>query len=159
MMLGLEGKMMRAIICATTLLSSAGVAFASGGIWCSADDAAVKFQVDAGVTTGIGGPTFNFRGDLEILDRPVSDALRKTMFEDSNLTQYWLDNKELRLLVYREQEVANTYSPVELTILTKASDEGVYDGNYTLAVYDGAADADKDGKPAELTGNVSCGAE
>jgi hypothetical protein len=150
---------MRAIICTTALVLSAGTAFATGGIWCSADDAAVKFQLDAGVTTGMGGPTFNFRCDLEILGRPAGDGLRKAVFEDSNLTQYWLDDKELRLLVYREHEVANTYSSVELTILTKASDEGVYDGQYTLAVYDGATDVDKDGKPVELTGKVSCGAE
>ncbi|TGT28708.1 hypothetical protein EN812_34305, partial [Mesorhizobium sp. M4B.F.Ca.ET.169.01.1.1] len=85
--------------------------------------------------------------------------LRKTIFENSNLTQYWLDNKELRLNIYREQEVAKTYSSVELTILTKASDEGVYDGNYKLAVYDSTADKDSDGKPVDLTGKVSCGAE
>ena len=150
---------MRAMICAATLLLSADTAFATGGIWCSADDAAAKFQVDAGVTTGLGGPTFNFRGDLEILGRPVGDSLRTTMFEDSNLTQYWLDGKELRLNIYREYEVAQNYNSVELTILTKASDEGVYDGHYTLAVYDAAADTDKDGKPAELTGKVSCGAQ
>ncbi|MES0212367.1 hypothetical protein NKJ93_25315 [Mesorhizobium sp. M0028] len=150
---------MRAIICAATLLSSVGAALASGGIWCSAEDAAVKFEVDAGVTRGMGGPTFNFRGELEILGRPVGDSLRKTVFEDQNLTQYWLDNKELRLLVYHERQVENAYGYVELVILTKASDEGVFDGRYLLAIYDVTADAEKDGKPAELTGKVSCGAD
>lgn len=150
---------MRSIIWGLGLFLSAGTAFATGGIWCSVDDAAVKFQVDAGVTTGMGGPTFNFRGDLEIKARPAGDELRKTVFENSNLTQYWLDNKELRLNIYSEHQVANTYSSVELTILTKASDEGVYDGQYRLAVYDSTADKDGDGKPANLSGTVSCGAE
>jgi len=150
---------MRAIICAAMLLSSAGTVFATGGIWCNVDDTAVKFDIGAGVTTGMGGPTFNFRGDLEIKTKPVGDDLRKTVFEDSNLTQYWLDNKELRLNIYSEREVAKTYSSVELTILTKASDEGAYDGRYKLAIYDSTADTDKDGKPVELTGKVSCGAE
>jgi hypothetical protein len=150
---------MRTIICVTVLLSSAVPAFASGGIWCNVDDTAVTFDVGAGVTRGMGGPTFNFRGDLEIKARPAGDGLRKTAFEDSNLTQYWLDDKELRLNIYHEHEVADTFDSVELTILTKASDEGVYDGRYTLAVYDSTADKDKDGKPAELTGKVSCGAE
>ena len=111
------------------------------------------------VTTGMGGPTFNFRGDLEIKARPAGDELRKTVFEDSSLTQYWLDDKELRLNIYREHQVANTYSSVELTILTKAIDEGVYDGHYKLAVYDSTADKDGDGKPANLSGPVSCGSE
>ena len=151
---------MRAIICAAALLLvSAGAACASGGIWCNVEDSAVKFDVGAGVTRGMGGPTFNFSGTLEILGRPVADDLRKTVFEDSNLTQYWLDNKELRLNIYHEHEVASTFNWVELTILTKASDEGIYDGQYTLQIYDSAADTDKDGKTAELTGKASCGAE
>jgi hypothetical protein len=150
---------MRTIICVATLLLSASAASASGGIWCNVDDTAVKFDVGAGVTRGMGGPTFNFSGTLEILGRPAGDDLRKTTFEDSNLTQYWLDNKELRLNIYSEHQLANAYNYVELTILTKTSDEGVYDGQYTLAIYDNAADADKDGEPVELTGKVSCGAE
>ncbi|TPI30608.1 hypothetical protein FJ970_01605 [Mesorhizobium sp. B2-1-8] len=150
---------MRTIICVAALFPSAGTASATGGIWCSVDDPQVKFQVDTGVTTGMGGPTFNFRGDLEIKARPTGDQLRKTTFENSNLTQYWLDDKELRLNIYHEQEVAKTYSSVELTILTRASDEGVYDGDYKLGVYDGTADKDSDGKPVDLIGKVSCGAE
>lgn len=153
------GRKMRAIICTATLLLSAGSALASGGIWCSAEDAGAIFQVEAGVTRGMGGPTFNFRGDLEILGRPADDSLRKTVFEDSNLTQYWLDGEELRLNIYREHEVAEHINSVELTILTKTSDEGVYDGRYTLAIYDAAADTDQDGKPVEVKGKVSCGAE
>ncbi|WP_245235583.1 hypothetical protein [Mesorhizobium erdmanii] len=46
-----------------------------------------------------------------------------------------------------------------MTILTRASDESVYDGDYKLAVYDGAADKDGDGKTADLSGAVSSGAE
>ena len=150
---------MRTIICTATLLLSASAAFASGGLWCSVEDKAVKFAIEAGVTRGMGGPTFNFRGDLEILGRPAGDSLRKTVFENSNLTQYWLDDKELRLNVYREHEAAPTYNSVKLTILTKASDEGVYGGRYTLAIYDAAADTGKNGKPVEVTGKVSCEAE
>ena len=150
---------MRTIICVTMLFLSASTAHATGGIWCSADDAAVKFQVDAGVTTGLGSPTFNFRGDVEIKARLADDQLRETTFENSNLTQYWLDAKELRLNIYHEQEVAKRFSSVELTILTRASDESVYDGDYKLAVYDSAVDKDGDGKPANLSGAVSCGAE
>lgn len=147
---------MRSIICAAMLLPSSA-AFASGGVWCSADDAAVKFQLDAGVTNGLGNPTFNFRGSLEILGRSIGDDLRKTVFENSNLTQYWLDDRELRLLVYHEHEVSKMFNSVELTILTKATEEGVYDGQYTLTVYDSTADADH--KSADFTGKVSCGAE
>ncbi|RUX21207.1 hypothetical protein EOA27_06615 [Mesorhizobium sp. M2A.F.Ca.ET.037.01.1.1] len=148
---------MRTVLCGAVLLASVNGGFASGALWCSVDDAKVAFQLDAGVTRGLGGPTFNFRGDLEIKARPATDSLRKTVFEDQNLTQYWLDGEELRLLVYREHEAKDTYRSVELTILTKASDESTYDGRYTLAVYDGTAGVSSD--PVEFKGDVSCGAE
>jgi len=148
---------MRTVLCAAALLASANGGLASGALWCSVDDSKVGFQLDAGVTRGLGGPTFNFRGDLEIKGRPTSDSLRKTVFEDSNLAQYWLDGEDLRLLVYREHEAKDSYRSVELKILTKARDEGTYDGRYTLSVYDGTAGASSD--PVEFKGDVSCGAE
>ncbi|WP_366930459.1 hypothetical protein [Mesorhizobium sp.] len=153
---GLKGGEMRTVFCAAALLASANVASASGALWCSVDDRQVAFQLDAGVTRGLGGPTFNFRGDLEIKARPTGDSLRKTVFEDQNLAQYWLDGEELRLLVYREHEAGDSYRSVELTILTKASDESTYDGRYTLSVYDGSG---ADSEPVEFKGDVSCGAE
>lgn len=148
---------MRAILCTAALVASTNGVFASGALWCSVDDHQVAFQLDAGVTRGLGGPTFNFRGDLEIKARATGDSLRKTVFEDKNLAQYWLDGKDLRLLVYREHEAGDSYRSVELTILTTAKDESVYDGRYTLSVHDGTAGADSE--PVELKGDVSCGAE
>ena len=148
---------MREILCVAAFLASASGASASGALWCSVDDHQVAFQLDAGVTRGLGGPTFNFRGDLEIKARKAGDSLRKTVFEDQNLAQYWLDGEEMRLLVYREHEAKDTYRSVELTILTKAKDEGTYDGRYTLSVFDGTAGVSSD--PVELKGDVSCGAE
>ncbi|RAZ91655.1 hypothetical protein DPM33_08695 [Mesorhizobium hawassense] len=148
---------MRTVLCATALLASADAGFASGALWCSVDDPKVAFQLDAGVTRGLGGPTFNFRGDLEIKDRPAADSLRKTVFEDQNLAQYWLAGEDLRLLVYREHGAKDTYRSVELTIMTKAKDEGTYDGHYTLSVNDGTAGMSSD--PVQFKGDVSCGAE
>jgi len=148
---------MRTVLCAMAFLAPANAAFASGGLWCTVDDRQVAFQLDAGVTRGMGGPTFNFRGDLEIKGRPTGDSLHKTVFEDQNLAQYWLDGDELRLLVYREHEAKDSYRSVELTIRTKAKDESAYDGRYTLSVYDGTAGASSE--PIEFKGKVSCGAE
>lgn len=148
---------MRTVLCAVALLASVNAGSASGALWCSVDDHQVAFQLDAGVTRGLGGPTFNFRGNLEIKSRPAGDDMRKTTFEDQNLAQYWLDGEELRLLVYREREAKDSYGSVQLTILTKAKDESDYEGRYTLSVYDGSTGADYD--PVEFKGTVSCGAE
>ena len=75
----------------------------------------------------MGGPTFNFRGDLEILGRPVGEDLRKTVFEASNLDAVLARRKDWAEHLSRTRGGA-TYSSVELTIVTKASDEGAYDG-------------------------------
>ena len=60
------------------------------------EDANVTFQVDGGLTRGMGNPLFNFRGELEILDKTVAEDLRKAKLGISNLTQHWLDADELQ---------------------------------------------------------------
>lgn len=140
------------------MFASCGAALASGGLWCDVEDGAVKFHVGAGVTRGMGGPTFNFGGEIEMLGDKIAPDLRKTTFEDSNLAQYWLDDKELRLLVYHEREIGQTVASVTLTILTRASDEGVYDGTYALAVDDPRVNPGEY-EPMEFDGKISCGVE
>ena len=92
----------------------------------------------------MGAPFFNFRGKLEILDASVPQKLRTAEFEQQHLAQYWLDGRALKLHLYREWEVDNSFDYVDLVIETQAGDdEGVYDGSYTLTVFDSA---DAEGK-------------
>ena len=121
------------------LLLSAVEAAASGGLGCDASGEAAKFEFQAGVTRGMGGPTFNFRGVLEILDPNVAEDLRKTSFEDRHLAQYWLDGDELRLLLYHEREADGEFGSVQLTVRTNAlsePDEGTFGGTYEIEVFD-----------------------
>ena len=75
------------------------------GISCGANDAAVKLTSrELASLAGMGSPVFDLRGEIEILDRPVAEDLRKVSFDDAHLAQYWLDGEELRLIVYRERE-------------------------------------------------------
>ena len=46
-------------------------AAASGGLWCQLEDEQVKISIESGVTHGMGGPVFNFRGKLEIVAKTV----------------------------------------------------------------------------------------
>jgi hypothetical protein len=149
---------MRSIIAAAALLSAANVAAASGGLWCDVEDKAVRIAINSGVTRGMGGPIFNFAGKLEILDSSVTENLRKAEFDSAHVPQYWLDGKELRLLLYREREADKPFGSVELTILTKADDEGSYAGRYALQVYDNV-DGSPEGKSWNFEGEISCGAE
>ena len=135
---------MRFAIVAAAFLSTVGSAAASGGLSCEVEDEDVRIAVTSGVTRGMGSPIFNFRGTLEILDKAVTEDLRKTEFDGSHVAQYWLDEVNLRLLLYRERANEKPHGYVELTIRTQAGDDdGLYGGTYKLAVFDYATGQDR----------------
>ena len=142
------------------LAAGSGVAAASGGLSCEADDRTLTLSIESGVTRGMGSPVFNFRAEatLKLAKTPVD--MKTTTFEQANLAQYWLDGKNLRLVLYREREGDKPHGYVEITVLTKAKgeeDEGAYEGTYELTVFDGTGDGD----PLQLDakGKVECFAE
>ena len=135
-------------------------AFASGGVHCSADAAGVTFEVGGGASRGMGAALFSFEGKLEIADKAIAADLGRTIFAREHVAQYWLDGEDLRLLVYREREGDKPHGYVELTIVTKAragdEDEGMYDGGYTLSVFDMAGENAGEGITTTHEGEVEC---
>jgi hypothetical protein len=157
-----RGATMRFLLPGLLLAAAASPAFASGGLDCSAEDKRVKLSVNSGVTHGMGGPTFNFHAELELYAKTVAEDLRRLSFDDRNRPQYWLDGKELRLLLYKEREADKPFGSVEVEIRTRAAgepDEGTYKGSYKVAVYDGGEDGTGEGKIATFAGKVECFAE
>jgi hypothetical protein len=89
-----------------TALLAAGLnsAFATGGLWCTADDQSVQFDIRSGMAPlrGPGRGFFNFNADLEIRQALVSKDLRHLRLNEKNLHQNWLSARELKLdLFYR----------------------------------------------------------
>lgn len=148
--------MRRVMLSLMSILHMAGPAGASGGLSCDAKDEAVTLTIESGVTRGMGSPVFNFRGEIEIDDKTISEDLRKTSFDRSHLAQYWLDGEELRMVVYREREPDKPHGYVEVTVRTKAGDEGDYVGQYAVTVYDLAGTAGTEGKTFNYTGRAVC---
>ena len=147
---------MRARIAAIAIVSSIVPAAASGGLDCTAKDRKVAFQLDAGITRGMGSPIFSFDGKIEIKDKAVAADLRETVFRQDHVAQYWLDGKELRLDLYREREGSKPHGYVELVLYTKTKgDEGEYAGTYELMVYDGVGD-NAEARQANFKGKVRC---
>ena len=143
---------MRFGIMAVVFLATTGSAAASGGLSCDIEDQSARISVASGVTRGMGSPVFNFKAALEILDKGVTEDLRKAEFD--NATQYWLDGENLRLVLYRERAGDKPHGHVELTILTQAGDdEGLYGGSYKLAVFDYPTGADQSW---DFEGQISC---
>lgn len=130
-------------------------ALASGGFGCDADDANVAFLVESGVTRGMGSPVFNFRGEATIKSGEVAEDLRATTFDGAHLAQYWSEDGQLNLVIYREREGDKPHGYVQIVIRTKGDEEG-YSGSYDLTVFDGVSDATPEGKTYSASGKVEC---
>lgn len=144
-----------AVFAAAMLIS--GPVFASGGLSCTADDDAVKLDIQSGVTRGMGSPLFNFQGRVQLSDASVPTDLKNTEFSDDHVAQYWLDDQRLNLGLYREREGDKPHGYVEIVVVTQpGDDEGLYGGQYHLTVFDATDNASSDGKTLKFDGTVSC---
>lgn len=132
---------------------------ASGGISCTQASGEHVVDIGAGVTHGMGGPVFELAGHIEVADPSAAPDLARTTFTREHLAQYWLDGRELRLLLYREREGDAPHGYAELTILTEADDdEETYAGTYALTLFD-TVDGESEGRTLEYAGAVSCSVE
>ena len=148
---------MRFHLVITALAAMVVPASASGGLSCSLEDQSVRIAIESGVTRGMGGPVFNFRGTLEILDKAVPEDLRRTEFDGRHLPQYWLSERALQLHLYREREGDKPHGYVNLVIETQAGDdEGLYGGSYRLTVFDTTGVTTGEAGITELSGEISC---
>ena len=154
---------MRKTIMAMMAVLACQPAFASGGVHCSADADGVTFEVGGGASRGMGAALFSFEGKLDVAGQDIAADLGRMSFAREHVAQYWLDDEDLRLLLYREREGDKPHGYVELTIVTKArpgdDGEGMYDGRYTLAVFDMTEENGGEGVTVEREGDVECSAE
>jgi hypothetical protein len=144
---------------AALLAAGLNSALATGGLWCTADDQSVQFDIRSGMTRlpGPGRGFFNFNADLEIRQALVSKDLRRLRLNEKNLHQNWLSARELKLdLFYRGARNGRDVD-VELLVETTRNKEGAYLGTYELTVLDPRVQ--RHGEPLELHGKTSCGAD
>jgi hypothetical protein len=150
---------MRPLMATALLATGMSSAFATGGLWCNAEDQFVQFDVRSGMTRlrGPGRGFFNFGADLEIRQTLVSKDLRRLRLNEQNLHQNWLSARELKLdLFYRGARNGHDVG-VELLVETTRNKEGAYLGTYVLTVFDPRVQ--RYGEPLELHGKASCGAD
>jgi hypothetical protein len=151
---------MRTIVAAVSILSLAiSSAHASAGMSCEASDKAVKLALEAGISRGVGDDFFSFKGKLDILSPGAPQDFRKVVFEKEHLTQRWLDNRNLKLRIYRERE-GEPHGSVDLVIEAwpkKDFDDLEFRGGYVLTIFD-IPKAGADGRTTTLKGRVTCSA-
>lgn len=140
-------------------------AFASASLSCEASDKTVKLTIEAGISRGVGDDFFSFKGELEILSPGASKDFRKVEFVKENLTQRWLDNRNLKLKIYRERQ-GEPHGYVDVVIEAwpkKDSDDIEFRGGYVLTIFDMSVKdmgvkKDGEGKTTILKGRVTCSA-
>jgi hypothetical protein len=148
---------MRILLSAMAVLASTSAVSASGGASCSNDGGAAAIDLSAGITHGMGGPVFSLTATVDA-KAEAADDLKKGSFGKENLAQYWLDDKDMKFLLYREREGAGEFGSVELLIVTKpVGDDVTYDGTYRLTLSDMTGGGD--GKNTMLEGKVTCSVE
>lgn len=131
---------------------------ASAGMSCEASDKAVKLTLEAGISRGVGDDFFSFKGELEILSPGAPRDFRKLELTKDNLTQRWLDNRNLKLRIYRER-AGEPHGSVDVVIEAwpRKDDELDYRGGYLLTIFD-IPKAGAEGKTTILKGRVTCSA-
>jgi hypothetical protein len=149
----------RALCLGLALTAAGGPARASGGLWCTIDDADLKMTIESGVTRGMGGPFFNFRASAEVLAKNVAPDFAKLTL-DGNLVHSWIDRDETRLLLYTERHGDKPFGSMEITIETMGDrDEGDIPGKYEVNYFEAERQKGEDDGFIRLTGDVTCGGE
>jgi hypothetical protein len=133
---------------------------ASGGLWCTIDDANVKMTVESGVSHGLGGPIFNMRAAAELLVKDVADDFRKLTLDDK-LVHSWIDGDETRLLFYAERQGDKPFGSIEIAIQTAGDreDDVEIKGKYEVSYFEAERQQGGNDGFIRLTGDVSCGGE
>ncbi len=146
---------------ATTFLSLAVLlatapAHASEGLSCEANDKAVKLTIEAGISSGVGSGFFSFKGELDILAPGTPKDFRKLTFGRDHLTQQWLDNRNLKLRIYRERDgEPHGYVDIVIEAWPRKGDEFEFRGGYVLTIFD-IPKPGADGITTSLKGRVTC---
>ena len=105
---------------------------ASGGLSCSLEDQSVRIAIESGVTRGMGGPVFNFRGTLEILDkavrrRPAPDGVRRAA---SAAVLAQRDARCSCTSIVSARATSRTAMSIYVIETQAGDDEGLYGGSY-----------------------------
>lgn len=150
---------MRSVAASAVVLCwfTASSAFATGNLGCEVDDATMSLNIESSITTGLGEPMLNFRGEVVLKDASISKPLRHSNYDRTHLTQYWLEGKDLRLRLYQDIDGESSQGSIELIINTvSVGDEDGFAGRYDLIVYDTAGRKAGDARKSTFEGKISC---
>lgn len=142
-------------LCPTIFMLLMLPAHAAGGLACTYQDENAQLVLNSGVTHGMGRQLFSFSGNLNLQNQRVPDDFHEITFESDHIAQYWFDDREFRLVLYRERVPERAHGYVQVTVITRTTNEvGLYTGEWIAEVFDTEPSVQ-----LRLGGNVTCSAE
>lgn len=147
---------MRFLVTTVALLGAAFPAFASGGFSCEGEDGKAKFNIESGMARSIPGAFLDFRGRIEFSDSSLAADLRTMDIKREDLAENWIDDKTLKLHIYRERVGDAPHGYVDLVINTWTKEEGTYSGSFVATAFDMTDDTSGEGKTVATQGKVEC---
>lgn len=145
----------------TLVLLGAAVcqANAAGGMLCSAEGGQAGIELQAGVARDVGSRLFGMKIVTKVDDAGLPGELQDVVFDDEHQRQFWFDEAEFRLMLYRELR-AKPYAAAQLTLHTKAATRGEdganYVGRYSLILSDGRDSPAGQAKEFTFSGAMEC---
>jgi len=150
--------MRSSILILAALVAAVVPARATGGVWCNAEDASVRFAMRSGLSHGINGGFLSFQADLDVKLKAVPEDFLHLHFDDAGVSQRWLDDKVFKLRIFRERETGPSGDLVFLVETTRIR-EGEYRGRYELTIGSMQSAQDYKGTQWHARGKVSCSSE
>jgi hypothetical protein len=127
-----------------------GHALAAGGLLCSQVEGATKLDIQAGVARDVGSPLFAIKATV-IRDGQGAPIV----FGHEDERQFWFDEKDLRLMLYREAAAEGTQAQliVETSFVSQDDESRTYEGSFRLTVFQDSS------QPMNWDGKISCMAD
>jgi hypothetical protein len=135
------------------LLSVPSTAYATGGVWCDAEDANLAFHAKASQSRDGTGAWFGIEGYVRSKVAGLPTKLSNFDVKDENITERWADRDDVRLKIDSPRE-GDSPAGLQLVVIAKAVEEAVYEGRYELRII-----ADDSTTLTERFGKVTCSAD
>ncbi|MDO6962430.1 hypothetical protein [Rhizobium alvei] len=132
-------------------------AWATGGVWCDAEDSNIAFHVKAVSSRDGTGPWFGIEGAFALKDKRLDlpPSLLDFPIADANITERWWDGEDVRLNVQKSAGEADNFARVRIIIKTKAVEEADYRGTYELDI----SPRTEGGETRTFSGKIACSAD
>jgi hypothetical protein len=148
------------LLLAAALLGLPATASATGNLDCAIEDANLHFTFEALFGHGVIAPLLQPRSMFEGKSPNIPASLRTFEGDASVLKQQWFVDRDVKLLIYKEAEGADTpFASVLLKIETsQAPDEDFsYEGKYVLTIQPPVT-GDTAPDPVIIEGRATCSA-